>query len=205
MNFMPTAIATRDAPRSVRPKPMVLPRRTYLFSVAQYERMIEQHILTKNDRVELIRGEIVPKMPIGDSHASATMRLNRLLHQLIGDQSLIAVQSPVILQDSEPEPDISVVRLRDDFYASAKPRPKDVLLVIEVADSTMADDQTIKGSLYAENGIPEYWIVNLVEDCLEVYRSPTSTKYRKKQILHRGDFVEISTLKGVKFAVADLL
>ena len=124
----------------------------------------------------------------------------------LGDSANVSIQNPVVLADSEPEPDIAILKPRDDFYESQKPRPKDVLLIIEVADSSIEEDREVKAPLYAENGITEYWIVNLDEDCLEVYRSPRANgAYRKKQILGRKDRIEIAALKGTSFAVADLI
>jgi Uma2 family endonuclease len=181
-------------------------RVSYRFTVEAYDRMIEKGFLTPKDRVELIRGEIVAKMSIGPRHAARVSRLTRLFNRALGDRAIVSPQNPIVLADSEPETDIALLRPRDDFYESRKPEPKDVLLAIEVSDSSIEDDRDVKGPLYAENRIVEYWIVNLDEDCLEVYRSPRANgTYRKKQILHRGDTVQIGALPGVRFAVADLL
>src|SRR4051794_17446086 len=98
------------------------------FSVDDYEQMIEFGILTENDRVELIRGEIIDKMPIGDPHIASVNRLNRLLNRRVGDLAIVSVQNPIRLADSEPEPDVALLQPREDFYASGKPRPADVLL-----------------------------------------------------------------------------
>jgi Uma2 family endonuclease len=181
-------------------------RAAHRFTVDTYDRMIEDGYLTKNDRVELIRGEIVAKMPIGRKHSAAVMRLNPLFQQTFGIQVLLSIQGPIVLEDSEPETDVALLKPRDDYYVEFKPRAEDVLLAIEVADSSVDDDRDVKGPLYAENGITEYWIVNLDEDCLEVYRSPRPNgTYRKKQILHRGDKVEAAAFKGTAFIVAELL
>src|SRR3954463_7763270 len=100
----------------------------FRFTVGQYERMIETGILTENDRVELLRGEIVPKMAIGDAHSACVDRLNWRLNRITGGQVLVRVQNPVVCADSEPEPDVSLVKFRPDFYETAKPRPADVQL-----------------------------------------------------------------------------
>ena len=178
----------------------------YRFTVDAYDRMIEEGFLTPKDRVELIRGEIVAKMAIGPRHAARVNRLVRLFNRAVGDRAIVSSQNPIVLADSEPETDIALLEPRDDFYESRKPEPKDVLLAVEVSDSSIDDDREVKGPLYAENRIVEYWIVNLDEDCLEVYRTPRRDgTYRKKQILRSGDTVQISSLPGIKFKVSDLL
>jgi Uma2 family endonuclease len=176
------------------------------FSVDDYEQMIDFGILGEEDRVELIRGEIVDKMAIGDSHAGCVNRLNRNLTIKFARTAIVSVQNPIRLDDSEPEPDISLLVPRDDFYASGKPRAGDILLLIEVSDTSLDFDREIKLPLYAQAGIRELWIVNLVEGCLEVHRGPTPDgRYRDISVLRPGDEVEIVALPGIKFAVADLL
>src|SRR4051794_12530433 len=110
---------------------MLKPRTPHRFSVADYDRMIDTGILTENDPVELIRGEILEKMPIGNPHSAAVKRLRTRLGDLLGASATFGVQDPVRLADSEPEPDITVLKPRADFYASAKPVAEDVLLLIE--------------------------------------------------------------------------
>jgi|APFre7841882630_1041343.scaffolds.fasta_scaffold126378_1 Uma2 family endonuclease len=172
------------------------------FSVDEYEQMVEHGILDENDRVELIRGEIVDKMPIGDPHAACVNRLTRFLVQKAGDQAIIAVQNPIRLPESVPEPDLSVLRPRDDFYGSSTPRPRDVFLIIEVADTTLDYDRDVKRPMYAEAGIIEYWIFNLIEVCLEVHRQPQPDgQYGDTQILRPGQQIELAALPGVMLAV----
>ncbi len=184
--------------------PLTLVR--HRFSVDTYEEMINRGILHEDDRVELIRGEIINKMPIGDLHAASVKRLNRTLGKALGDRVLIGVQDPIRLDDSEPEPDISLLVPRDDFYRAGKPRPADIILLIEVSDTSLDFDREVKRPLYAEAGIRELWIVKLEEDCLEVHRDPTPAgEYRDISILRRGQEVEIAAFPGIKFAVADLL
>ena len=181
-------------------------RRTRCFTVNEYDRMIEEGILSKKDNVELINGEIVAKMSIGKKHALGVRRLVRLFGSTVSDRAIVDPQNPLVLDDSEPEPDVNLLRLCEDLYATRKPRANDVLLLIEVADFSLDDDREVKGPLYARNRIAEYWIVNLIDDCLEVYRSPrTNGTWRKKLILERGDKVEILALPGIFFNVADLL
>jgi Uma2 family endonuclease len=177
------------------------------FTVEDYDVMLEHGILTENDRVELIRGEILEKLPIGNKHAAGVKRINRLFSHRVGNLVLVGVQDPIRhTNDSEPEPDVTLLRLRADFYASGKPRPADVLLLVEVSDSTLDFVRDVKRPLYAEARLTEYWILNLVEDCLEVYRQPQADgTYAEVQILRRGQQVEITALPGIVFDVADLL
>jgi Uma2 family endonuclease len=184
---------------------MSMVRNHLRFSVARYEQMIDSGILTENDPVELIRGEIVEKMPIGNQHAACVKRLNQQFSEVFRQKITLGVQDPVRLADSEPEPDLSLLKPRDDFYVSGKPTASDVLLVVEVADTTLDYDRDIKLPLYAENGIAEYWIVNLLDRWLEVYRQPQSDgTYRLAQTLRPGDQVSLEALPGVAFAVADM-
>lgn len=181
-------------------------RPRFRWSVDDYEKMIKHGILTENHKVELIRGEIVPKMPIGDPHAACVKRLNRLFYSLAGNLATMSVQDPIRLTDSEPEPDFAVLVQRSDDYASGKPRPADVLLVVEVADSTVDFDREVKGPLYAENGIAEYWIVNLVDRCVEVHRDPRPDgTYSCTRSVPAGDTISLALLPAVSVAVADII
>jgi Uma2 family endonuclease len=185
---------------------MALTRVRHRFSVDVYEQMIDSGIFREDDPVELIRGEIIDKMPIGDGHAACVNRLTRLFVLSLGRSAIVSVQNPIRLADSEPEPDISLLIPRDDFYASGKPRPADILLLIEVADTSLDFDREVKLPLYAEAGIRELWIVNLEEDCLEVHRNPTpDVRYCDIAVLRRGQDVEIAALPGTRIAAADLL
>src|SRR5262245_40029678 len=176
------------------------------YSVDDYEEMIRLGVLTENDRVELIRGEIVPKMPIGPKHAGCVKRMNRLFNQRLGGAAIVGSQDPVRLPESEPEPDISLLRPRPDFYASGHPQPPDIFLIVEISDSTLADDRNIMLPMYAEAGICEFWIVNLVDECLEVYRGPRPDgTYAERRVLSRGESTDIATLPGVMVAVDEIL
>jgi Uma2 family endonuclease len=176
------------------------------FSVADYEKMVEHAILTENDRVELIRGLLLEKPDVSSPHAACVIRLNRLLVPAINERGIVSVGDPVGLADSVPEPDVALLRPRTDFYASARPQPKDILLVVEVADSTVDYDREDKSALYAENGITEYWIVNLPDRCLEVYRQPRPDgTYADVRTLRPGDTADVAALPGVTVAVADIL
>ncbi len=148
------------------------PRR---FTIREYERMVESGILAQDERVELIDGEIVEMSPIGDSHAAFLTNLNHLLVHAVGDSARVWVQLPVrVPPRSKPQPDLALLRPRSYRDGAAK---EDVLLVIEVADTSLRYDRTVKMRLYARAGIPEYWIVDANTETLEIYRSPIGERY----------------------------
>ena len=176
-----------------------------LVSVDEYDRMIATGQLAENDRVELIRGEIVEKMPIGPSHSSVVKWFVKNLGPLLGDAAILGAQDPVRLDDSEPEPDVSIVRPRNDMYRSGHPRPNDILLLVEVSDSSLEFDRDIKGPTYADAGILEYWIVNLVDDCIEVHRDPREGGYRDVRTVIRGDTVSMLAFPAIEMKVDEIL
>jgi Uma2 family endonuclease len=185
---------------------MVAKLPTFQLTVDQYDQMIEMGILTKNHRVELIRGEIVPKMPSNPPHAGIIKRLLRIFGALVQNQALLSSQTAVRLQDSEPEPDVSVLRLSSDDYFTRHPDPSDVYLLIEVSDSSLDRDLDLKAPLYAENGIPEYWIIDLNSDTVLVHRNPQPDGTWATVTTHtRGDTLTIAALPNVTVAVADIL
>jgi Uma2 family endonuclease len=133
-------------------------------------------------------------------------RLNRILSQSAGDQAIVSIQDPIRLLDSVPEPDVALLRPRPDFYASAKPAAGDVLLVIEVADSSLDFDREVKLPLYARAGIPEFWLVDLVAGTLELHSDPYSEgTYGHCDILSAGGLVAMSLLPGLSFKVSEIL
>jgi Uma2 family endonuclease len=163
-----------------------------LWTIDDYEEMIERGILDADDRVELIRGEIVEMTPIGMRHAACVVRLEELLHELSARRVLVSVQNPIRLHNnSEPQPDVALLARRTDFYARQRPSADDVLLLIEVADTTLVSDRTIKLPLYAEAGIPEAWIVNLEEEVIEVYSEPAGGEYKRVRVARKGDRVSL--------------
>lgn len=183
---------------------MIAPK-PFRFTVERYDAMIDAGILGENDRVELIRGEIVPKMPIRSPLASCVAQLTRQLIILCGERAVIWPQNPVRFADSEPEPDVSVLRPRPGAYADDKPEPPDVLLLIEVADASLEFDREDKLPIYAEAGIREYWIVNLPDDVIEVYRDPAGKSYRSQTVARRGDSITLLALPDVAIGVSDIL
>ncbi len=144
------------------------------FTVQEFDRMGETGVLAEGDRVELIDGEIVQMNPIGTRHVACVARCDRLLARGAGDAAIVFVQSPIQLGAySEPQPDLAVVQPRLDFYESARPTASDVLLLVEVADTTLGYDRGTKVPLYARAGVPEVWVVDLGGAQVYVYREPT--------------------------------
>ena len=176
------------------------------FTVDEYHRMGEAGIFTEGDRVELVDGEILGMTPIGSLHAACVDRLNRLLVLSAGEQASVRVQSPISLgPDSEPQPDLTLLRPRHDFYASAHPRPGDVLLVVEVADTTLAFDRAVKVPLCARAGIPEVWLVDLAGEAVEVYRRPTGDQYAEVRRIIRGEQIVLEAIPDLAIAVDRVL
>ena len=146
---------------------------TKRFTIEEYHRLAELGFLTEDDRFELIKGEIIQMAAKGTLHTSCSSNLLRELGASLANRATLQCQDPIVLpSNSEPEPDFTIVRNRADNYVSDHPRPSDILLVIEVSDFTLKYDQDVKISLYAEAGISDYWIFNLVDNHLEVYSEP---------------------------------
>jgi Uma2 family endonuclease len=170
----------------------------HLFTVDEYERMGQAGIFPVGQRLELLGGEIIEMAPIGSPHAAVVNRLNHLLVVAVGDRAVVTVQNPVRLGDiSEPQPDVAVARFRDDYYGSAHPQPADLLLVIEVSDTTVRWDRATKRPFYARAGIREVWIVDLAAGVLEVATDPGPDDYREIQVLAPGQRVSPSALPDV--------
>jgi len=183
--------------------PVTVQRRR--FTVAEYARMVTAGILSEDERVELIDGEVYVMSPIGSLHASMVDRLTRLLVLRCAQAAIVRVQSSIQLNDyTEPEPDFAVLQPRDDFYAQAHPRAADVLFVIEVADTSLAYDRGEKLPRYALSGIPEVWIVDLQQRVVEQYTQPHNEIYRHKLMLERGDTLSAQSVPGLQLAIDDL-
>ena len=176
------------------------------FTVDEYYRMAEVGILRPDERVELIDGEIILMAPIGEPHAVGVDNLNLPFAEVARGRFVVRVQGPVRLgSGSELIPDVVLLRMRQAGYISGHPGPDDVLLVIEVSDSTLAYDRGTKLNLYANANIPETWIMNLPEDCIESFTEPGPDGYSRHTVYQRGDRISPSTISGVEFAVEDLL
>lgn len=174
------------------------------FTVTDYHRMAEAGILTEDDRVELIDGEIIQMSPIGGQHVDCVSRLNELLVDRRGTRFRVNIQSPVRLSGyHEPEPDVAVVRVRD--YAGELPTPADVLLLIEVADTTLRYDRTTKVPMYAGAGIPEVWIVDVQGEVIERYTDRVQDTYRTVTRFERGQDIESIAVSGLVLRVDDVL
>jgi Uma2 family endonuclease len=168
------------------------------FNVTEYYRMAAAGVLSEDDRVELIEGEIVEMNPIGSRHAACVARLTEFLGRSVGDEAIVWAQNPVQLSDfSEPLPDVALLKRRDDFYAHANPQPMDVLLVIEVADSSVEFDRDIKVPLYAGAGIPEVWLVNLPQGTIEVYTQPFGDKYQETRVIKRNQSLRPTSIPNL--------
>ena len=150
------------------------------FTRAEYYRMAEAGILGEDDRIELIRGEIVEMSPIGRRHRAFAGNLNQLLAERLAGRAIVWMQNPVALtEDTEPQPDIAVLRRRPLSYKEREAWAEDTLLIVEVADSSLAYDRSTKLQLYAEAGIPEYWVVDCTAEAVEVHRGPGPEGYRE--------------------------
>src|SRR3990172_7385231 len=158
---------------------MVAETLIHRFDVVTYNRLISEGILREDDRVELIEGRIVDMTPIGSRHSAVVKRLNSLFTSKVQGLAIVGVQDPIqlIQEQSEPEPDITLLKFREDFYSYDLPKGEDVLLVIEVADTSLDYDKDTKIHMYAQAKIQEVWIINLLENCIEVYSSPSSSGY----------------------------
>lgn len=168
------------------PNDLILKR--FRFSREDYHLLEKVGLLTEDSPVELINGEIIEMSPINSLHAGTVKRLLRFLSNALTDQYLIGAQDPIDLGEySEPEPDLSILKYREDTYINSHPGTTDILLLIEVADSSLEKDRTVKLPLYAQADIPETWIVNLQDKQIEVYEGPKDGTYHKKSIYQTGD------------------
>src|SRR6185295_15291225 len=178
----------------------------HYFNVDEYYRMAEVGLLSPDVRVEMIEGEIVEMSPIGSTHAGTVDRSSAFLNRKLGNTVIVRVQNPIRLDDfSEPQPDLALLKPRKDFYSKSHPSPEDVLVVIEVADTSVDYDRNVKLPLYARAGIPEAWLMVLAKDVIEVYSQPRNGKYQKVQRLKRGKNLVSPTMTGFSCRVEDLL
>lgn len=172
------------------------------FTVDDYYRMADAGILSDRDRVELIDGEVVAMSPIGPRHAACLSRATRALVVAVGGSAIVQPGGPVRLDRfNEPQPDLMLLRPRADFYASAHPGPHDVLLVVEIADSSLRYDRDRKARLYAEWGIPEYWLADLTANRLWRHSSPQDGAYRHVEPQRRGQAIAPCLLQNCTVAI----
>lgn len=176
-----------------------------LWTVDEYHRLAEAGILHEDDRVELIEGELLTMSPVGLRHVACVNRINKLFGDLFGGRAIVSVQNPVKLGEySEPQPDLLLLKYRDDFYADVAPAIEDVLVCVEVSDTTIAYDRRVKRRLYARAGISEYWLVNLVDNGVEVHRQPEGDEYRQLFRRYRQEQVTVAAFPEQEFLVGDL-
>lgn len=172
----------------------------------EYERMIESGVFEEDARLELIEGEIVEISPLGSLHAAVVDRLAELFSESLGRRVNIRVQSPILLGDlSQPQPDLALLKWRDDFYKDALPTPADVLLVVEVADTSVEYDRKLKLPIYARAGVAEVWIVNLPDEMIETYARPSGDVYEVSARRGRGEEVSSQTVAGLSLKVDDVI
>jgi Uma2 family endonuclease len=176
------------------------------FDVEEYHRMLEAGVLSEDDRVELIGGEIVDMAPVGRPHLSCVVALTHLLVMAAGGRYYVSVQNPIRLGPSdEPQPDISLIRTQPEPDAEGPPGSDEVLLVIEVADISLVYDRDIKLPLYARAGIPEVWIVDLRQRKVEVYADPASGGYRVFRAAGPGEQLGSETVEDLSLSVDEVL
>jgi Uma2 family endonuclease len=177
-----------------------------LFTVDEYYRMGEAGILTEDDRVELIEGEIVEMAPIGSRHASVVNRLTKFLVARSGDRATVLIQNPIRLNDrSEPQPDVTLAQPRSDFYAAAHPGPNEVILIVEVSNTTLDYDREVKLPIYSRSGVPEVWIVDIESQVVEVYLQPSPSGYESVSRRNRGESVAPAAFAEVRLTVDEVL
>jgi len=175
------------------------------FTVDTYQRLGELGVLRENDRVELIAGQVVEMSPIGDRHASCVRRLIHLFSRSLRAAAILDVQNPVVLGEQDaPQPDVVLLKPRPDAYPR-HPRASDILLVIEVADTTLAYDREIKIPLYARAGIPEAWVVDLAADRIEVFEDPIAGQYTRVRSASRGDMLTPLKFPNLTVAADEIL
>jgi Uma2 family endonuclease len=176
------------------------------FTVDEYHRLAEVGILTETDRVELIDGEIVEMTPISSRHASVVKRLNALLTGRLGARAIVSVQDPIRLsKESEPQPDVVLLRPTPDFYAGSHPEPVDTFLLIEVADTSLSYDRGVKVPRYAAASVIEVWIVDIAGDAVEKYRTPVPDGYCDVVTVPRGGSLSPVAFADLALGVDEIL
>ena len=176
------------------------------FTVDEYHYFIEQGVFQPEERLELIEGELIEMSPIGKRHAGSVDFIADFLRKVLGEKAIVRVQNPIVLDDfSEPQPDVCLLRRREDFYRTTNASAKDTLLVIEVADTTVKYDRDVKFPRYAANGIAEAWLIDLENDRVEIHSEPSRLGYSLVKILHREQTAESTVLPEIKISVEEVL
>ncbi|MBA2493214.1 MAG: Uma2 family endonuclease [Acidobacteria bacterium] len=173
-----------------------------LISVEEYDQMIKHGILTVADRVELLNGVIIKKMPKGTKHSSANDRLTRFFYRLFSDEVVIRNQNPIWLNEfSEPEPDLVLALPDEKDYAERHPTPADILLIVEISDSTLGRDRFAKGLVYAKAGIKQYLVLNVQNETIEDYRNPSADGYGSKQTYQSGEKFYLTAFPEIEISI----
>ena len=184
---------------------MIAHAETYRFSIEEYHKLGEVGILDEDDRIELLDGELIIMAPLGKHHAKAVRRLGRKLNAIFADVAFVDCQNAVILGNfSEPQPDFLLLRPEID-NTDELPRPADILLLVEVADSSLRFDATTKLRAYARASLPEYWIVNLAERAVDVYRQPVGDTYTEHFRRERHETLAPAAFPDRSITVAEIL
>jgi Uma2 family endonuclease len=174
-------------------------------SVDRYEKMVETGVLTKYDRVELIEGDMINEPGVNPPHSAITARLNELLVLSVGRSVTVSPCGSVRLGDfSVPQPDLMLLTRREDFYFGRRPTAADVLLLIEISDSSLAYDQSTKRALYARYGVEEYWVVDVQGERVFVYSEPAGEGYARVVECTRADIVSPRAVPAVQIQVGTL-
>lgn len=185
---------------------MVVEVHRKLFTVDVYHRMLESGILSEDDRVELVEGEILEMAAKGSRHSACVKRITDLFYRYARQSAIVSVQDPIrVSANSELEPDVALLRLRDDLYANSHPAGNDVLLIVEVSDTTLAYDRGVKLGLYARANILEVWIVNLTGEVIEVYTQPKGSKYQVSEQFRRGDSITAQNVPDLTLDANDII
>lgn len=154
--------------------------------------MAQADVFAPDERLELVDGKVFELAPIGSRHAACVKRLGRSFTLLLGERAIVGIQDPIELSDlSEPQPDVALLRPRPDFYAAGHPRPSDILLLVEEAESTVQYDRTAKAPLYVAAGVPEVWVVDLSAEVVHVATASGTRLVRRGESLAPGAFPDV--------------
>ena len=182
------------------------PRDRYRFSVEEYHQMIRTGLFDREDRLELLEGELIMMPPIGPEHAANSDCLRERIEERLPGTLAVRVALPITIPpDSEPEPDLCVVRRREDYYRSAHPEAKDVLLVIEISASSASFDAKEKALIYGRAGIPEYWMLDIPGKVLRIFTDPSPEGYRNQRTAWPGETVHCASIPQLEILVSEAL
>jgi len=187
--------------------PMITESLIHKFNIETYHKMINAGILHEDDRVELINGRIVDMTPIGTRHVSCVNRINNLFSRRLHGEAIISIQNPILLlkEESEPQPDITLLKWRDDFYRETLPGPEDIFLVVEVADTSQEYDRDIKIPLYGRAGIRETWLVDLQDNTIEIYTDPSASGYKSRKKVNPDQTISPIHFPHINIPVKEIL